>query len=32
VGTAGLAALKVLNPDRLPLAWRTNLYVRARCL
>jgi SAM-dependent methyltransferase len=32
VGTAGLAALKVLNPDRLPLAWRTNLFVRARCL
>ena len=29
-GIAGVAALAVLNPDRLPLAWRTNLYVRAR--
>ena len=30
VGPVGLAALSVLNPDRLPLAWRTNLYVCAR--
>ena len=30
VGPVGLAALSVVNPDRLPLAWRTNLYVRAR--
>ena len=31
-GIAGLAALALLNPDHLPLAWRTNLYVRAtRC-
>jgi len=30
VGRAGLAALAVVNPDRLPLAWRTNLYVCAR--
>jgi SAM-dependent methyltransferase len=29
-GIAGRAALAVLNPDRLPAAWRTNLYVRAR--
>jgi SAM-dependent methyltransferase len=29
-GRAGLTALSILNPDRLPLAWRTNLYVRAR--
>jgi SAM-dependent methyltransferase len=29
IGVAGLVALKILNPDRLPLAWRTNLYVRA---
>jgi SAM-dependent methyltransferase len=28
-GVAGLAALAVFNPDRLPRAWRTNLYVRA---
>ena len=27
-GIAGVAALAVLNPDRLPRAWRTNLYVR----
>jgi SAM-dependent methyltransferase len=30
VGRIGLVALAVLNPDRLPLAWRTNLYVRGR--
>jgi SAM-dependent methyltransferase len=30
VGRVGLAALRILNPDRLPLSWRTNLYVRAR--
>jgi cyclopropane fatty-acyl-phospholipid synthase-like methyltransferase len=30
VGTVGLTALSILNPDRLPLAWRTNLYVCAR--
>jgi len=29
IGPAGLLALRVFNPDRLPLAWRTNLYVRA---
>ena len=29
LGRAGLVALALLNPDRLPLAWRTNLYVRA---
>ena len=29
LGVAGVAALRVANPDRLPLAWRTNLYVRA---
>jgi SAM-dependent methyltransferase len=29
LGLAGLAALKLVNPDRLPLAWRTNLYVHA---
>lgn len=29
VGRAGLLALRLVNPDRLPLAWRTNLYVRA---
>lgn len=29
VGSAGLVALRVVNPDRFPLAWRTNLYVRA---
>ena len=25
----GVSALTVANPDRLPLAWRTNLYVQA---
>lgn len=29
VGPIGVAALRVVNPDRLPLAWRTNLYVQA---
>jgi SAM-dependent methyltransferase len=29
LGAAGLAALRVFNPDRLPLPLRTNLYVRA---
>jgi SAM-dependent methyltransferase len=29
VGLPGLAALRIVNPDRLPLSWRTNLYVRA---
>jgi SAM-dependent methyltransferase len=28
-GRAGLLALRVINPDKLPLAWRTNLYVHA---
>ena len=30
LGWPGAVALAVVNPDRLPLAWRTNLYVRAR--
>jgi len=29
VGIIGIAALRLVNPDRLPLAWRTNLYVLA---
>lgn len=29
LGPAGVAALAVFNPDRLPLAWRTNMYVQA---
>jgi SAM-dependent methyltransferase len=29
LGAAGLAAVALVNPDRLPLAWRTNLYVQA---
>lgn len=29
VGRVGVMALAVANPDRLPLAWRTNLYVAA---
>jgi cyclopropane fatty-acyl-phospholipid synthase-like methyltransferase len=29
-GGAGLVALRIVNPDRLPLAWRTNFYVAAR--
>ena len=30
VGRAGVAALAIANPDRLPLRMRTNLYVCAR--
>lgn len=30
LGAAGLAALKIVNPDRLPLVLRTNLYVQAK--
>jgi SAM-dependent methyltransferase len=29
LGGAGVAALRLLNPDRLPRRWRTNFYVRA---
>jgi len=29
LGWPGTVALAIVNPDRLPLAWRTNLYVRA---
>jgi SAM-dependent methyltransferase len=29
LGWAGTIALALVNPDRLPVAWRTNLYVRA---
>jgi SAM-dependent methyltransferase len=29
LGWAGLMALAMVNPDRLPLVWRTNLYARA---
>lgn len=29
-GWPGSALLAIVNPDRLPLAWRTNLYVAAR--
>ena len=29
VGGIGVAALAVANPDRLPVEWRTNLYVQA---
>lgn len=29
VGPLGLAVIRLINPDTLPLAWRTNLYVRA---
>ena len=29
IGPPGLLALRLVNPDRLPLSWRTNLYVRA---
>jgi SAM-dependent methyltransferase len=29
LGWPGAAALAILNPDRLPVAWRTNLYVAA---
>jgi len=30
VGSAGVVALRVINPDRLPIAWRTNFYMAAR--
>ena len=29
LGALGHAAIGMINPDRLPLAWRTNLYLRA---
>jgi SAM-dependent methyltransferase len=29
LGAIGLAAVALVDPDRLPLAWRTNLYVQA---
>jgi SAM-dependent methyltransferase len=29
LGSPGIAALAIVNPDHLPIAWRTNLYVRA---
>jgi SAM-dependent methyltransferase len=29
LGWPGAVALKVVNPDRLPVRWRTNLYVQA---
>ena len=29
LGRAGAAALRLANPDRLPIRWRTNLYVEA---
>ena len=29
IGPPGLLALRLVNPDRLPLSWRTNLYVHA---
>jgi len=29
VGWPGVAALSIVNPDRLPIRWRTNLYVMA---
>ena len=30
LGMPGVAAIRVLNPDRLPRRWRTNFYVRAQ--
>jgi SAM-dependent methyltransferase len=30
LGWAGTVALAIVNPDRLPVTWRTNLYVRAK--
>jgi hypothetical protein len=30
LGVAGALALRVLNPDRLPIRLRTNFFVRAR--
>lgn len=32
LGAAGVVAINVINPDRLPLSLRTNLYVRAQRL
>jgi len=29
LGPIGVAAIALVNPDRLPLDWRTNLYVQA---
>lgn len=29
LGRPGVAAIALINPDRLPLQWRTNLYVKA---
>ena len=29
IGPPGLLALRLVNLDRLPLSWRTNLYVHA---
>src|SRR5262249_10374186 len=31
-GWPGTAALAIVNPDRLPVSWRTNLYVAARAI
>lgn len=30
MGGVGLVALRLVNPDRLPLSWRTNFYVAAK--
>ena len=30
IGSAGIVALRLVNPDRLPISWRTNFYVAAR--
>jgi SAM-dependent methyltransferase len=30
IGSAGVVALRVISPDRLPVSWRTNFYVAAR--
>jgi 2-polyprenyl-3-methyl-5-hydroxy-6-metoxy-1,4-benzoquinol methylase len=30
IGSAGVFALRVIDPDRLPISWRTNFYVAAR--
>lgn len=32
LGAAGVALLSIANPDWLPLAWRTNMYIQARKL
>ena len=29
-GWPGTLAVRIVNPDRLPLSWRTNFYVAAR--